>query len=70
MFKTILSRPDEWLLPVSGGVGGSVSGGFLAQQGEVIASAFIFCAIGTIGGFFLNKLLQWLWKCITKNKKK
>ena len=69
MIKTIISKSGEWILPTVGGASGGLAGWFDVYS-TTIWSAVIFAVVGGVLGFWVGKLMQWTYKCVTKCKKK
>ena len=67
MLKSIISKTGEGILPTLGGIGGGL-GVWWETYNSVVWSAAIFAIVGGILGFLIGKLMQWIWKCITKEK--
>ena len=68
MIKTI-SNNSGGVLSAVGGAGGGLAGWF-ELYGPTVWSAVIFAVVGGVLGFWVGKCMQWIYKCITKNKKK
>ena len=67
MFKTMLNRTGESILPTLGGVGGGIAGWF-ETLGPTIWSAIIFAVVGGVLGFWVGKFMQWIYRGCFKNK--
>ena len=67
MFKTMLSKAGESILPTIGGISGGLAGWF-EVYGSTVWSAVIFAVVGGVLGFWVGKLMQWIYKCIIKKK--
>ena len=68
MLRSIITKSTDWLLPTIGGASGGIAG-WLETYSNTIWSAVIFAVVGGVLGFWVGKLMQWTYRCITKTKR-